>query len=275
MPKIKKCKLANGQEVYCRSKTDVDLLSRELLSDDNLYLRHGLAIQDGDCIIDVGANIGFFLLYLNRVLREGKVYAFEPIPEIQEVLHRNAEQHNHLNLRLFDCGLSRQAGEATFTYFPRTSVASTMYPDSSAAFRHNSRRFVLQEMRGRSHLLRAALAVTPEWLWFPLTEAIRRYFQATQQVTCELRRLSDIIREEHIDRIDLLKVDTEGAEEDVLAGLDPPDWERIRQAVVETHHGVESAMRMERLLRDRGFKTVREPAVPGVDHLHLVFARRE
>lgn len=275
MATIKKCKLAHGQEVFYRSKTDVALLSREFLADENLYLRHGLAIQDGDCIFDVGANIGFFLLHLNRVLRNGTVYAFEPIPEVHEVLQRNAERHNHLDLHLFECGLSGNEGEATFSYFPRTSVASTMYPDTSAEFRRDSRRFVLQEMRDRSGLLRAAVASTPEWLWFPLTEAIRRHFHATKQVQCRLRRLSDIIRDEAIEQIDLLKVDTEGAEEDVLQGIDPQDWPRIRQAVVEVHRGPASAERMECLLRDRGFKTVREQAVPGIDHLHLVFARRE
>ena len=116
--------------------------------------------------------------------------------------------------------------------------------------------------------------VTPGWFWFPLAELLRRFFQSSKQVTCQLRKLSDVIREQQIEAIDLLKVDTEGAEEDVLAGIEPEHWSRIRQAVVEVHHGKESLERMERLLRSYGFTTSSEPVVPGVDHLHVVYARR-
>ncbi len=108
----------------------------------------------------------------------------------------------------------------------------------------------------------------------PLCELLRRHYQASQQVTCQLRRLSDVIREEQLQVIDLLKVDTEGAEEDVLAGIDEEHWPLIRQAVVEVHQGPTSRDRMEAFLRNRGFQTVSEPVVPGVEHLHVVYATR-
>lgn len=274
MPTIKQCTLTNGQQVFYRSRFDVDILTREM-SQRPLYLRHGLQLQDGDCIIDVGANIGFFLLQLGRTLRYATVYAFEPVPQIFDVLERNAERHCPLTVQLFNCGLAQSNGTATFTYFPRTSVASTMYPDASAEFQRNSRRFVLSEMRSRSRLLRGLLACTPEWLWFPISESIRRYYQKTEQVTCTLRRLSEVIEEEQIGRIDLLKIDTEGAEEDVLLGIDPHHWDRMRQAVVEVHRGRDGLERVERLLHERGFSTVSESVLPGVEHLYLVYARRD
>jgi FkbM family methyltransferase len=261
-------------EVYYRSKVDVDILSRELLKDDNLYLRHGITLAPGSCVFDVGANIGFFMLFVNKLISEGKIIGFEPIPEVFEVLQLNAERHNKLALRLLNCGLSRQAGQAEFAYCPRTSVASTMFPDSSADYKRNSRQFVLEEIRNFHPALRWAVDCTPKWLWFLLTESLRAYYQSTKKVNCQLRRLSDVIREEQIEVIDLLKVDTEGAEEDVLAGIDADHWPRIRQAVVEVHHGPESLLRMQQLLQSHGFQTVSEPVVPGVEHLHVVYAKR-
>lgn len=261
-------------EVFFRSKVDVDILARELLKEDNLYLKNGITISEGDCIFDVGANIGFFLLFMNKLITSGRIYGFEPIPEVFEVLKLNADRHNQLTLKLYNCGLSKQSGQAQFAYFPRTSVASTMYPDNSAEYRSNSRQFVIEEMRLLHPLLRRVVDGTPSWLWFPLAEVLRRHYQSSQTVACQLRRLSDVIRDEQIEMIDLLKVDTEGAEDDVLAGIDAEHWPRIRQAVVEVHHGQESRIRMEQLLHSHGFKTVSEPVVPGVEHLHVVYASR-
>lgn len=274
MPGMKQIQLANGQTVFYRSKIDLDILSRELLSDDHLYLKHGIALHDGACVLDVGANIGFFLLSLNRILKRGRVLAFEPVPEIFEVLERNATAHNHLDTKLYACGLSKAPGQATFSYFPRTSVASTMYPDTSKEFKRNSRKFVRHEISSRNRLMRRLSAVTPEWFWYPLTETVRRFYHATRQVTCQLRTLSDIVDEENLECIDLLKVDTEGAEEDVLAGLSDGHWPRVQQAVVEVHKGIESLTRMEHFLQSRGFATTSEQVLPGVDHLHVIFALR-
>ena len=84
MPRIHECTLSNGRSIFFRSKVDVDILSRELLQDDNLYLRNGITISDGDCVFDVGANIGFFLLFLNQMASKGRIFCFEPIPDVFE-----------------------------------------------------------------------------------------------------------------------------------------------------------------------------------------------
>jgi hypothetical protein len=46
--------------------------------------------------------------------------------------------------------------------------------------------------------------------------------------------LSDAIREHHVNRIDLLKIDVEGAELDVLRGIERSHWLFIRQISMET-----------------------------------------
>jgi FkbM family methyltransferase len=273
MQVIKECTLGNGKRVYYRSKADVDVLSRELF-EDPIYLRHGLTLHDGAVVIDVGANIGFFLLGLAQRLKHASVYCFEPLRDTFEVLERNAADLGGLTTRLFNCGLSKSSGTAVFTYFPRMSVASTMYPDHSAEFRRDSRRFVLEELKYRSAGWRAVLATTPEWVWFPLTELVRRHYQKTREVTCELKRLSDVIADEEIECIDLLKVDTERAEVDVLNGIDSFHWNRIRQVIVEVHEGRPVVDQVVQLLEEHGFITVSEPTVPGLDQLFMIYARR-
>ncbi|CAN0151235.1 unnamed protein product, partial [Ectocarpus sp. 13 AM-2016] len=38
-----------------------------------------------------------------------------------------------------------------------------------------------------------------------------------------------------VDKIDLLKIDVEGAELDVLLGIEQQDWPKIKQVVAEVH----------------------------------------
>ena len=274
LAKAKRCRLPNGLEVVYSSKTFLDILWREIF-EENLYDRHGITLCDGDCVFDAGANIGFFVLYLNQVLKHGTVFAFEPIPETFELLKRNVERNNHLDARIFDCGLSDKPGTATFTYFPRTDVGSTMCPDRSPEFRRNSRKFVLEEMKNRGGLLKLAVLCTPSFLWWPVTELVRQYYHKTVQVTIPLRTISDIIDEYDVPQIDLLKVDVEGAEEHVLAGVRAEHWPRVRQVVVEIHRGDEGVARIDELLNRWGFATALERPFPNVEHLYLVYGTRQ
>ena len=48
-----------------------------------------------------------------------------------------------------------------------------------------------------------------------------------ERFACQLKTLSEVIRESQVERIDLLKVDVEKSELDVLAGIDEDDWPKI------------------------------------------------
>ena len=77
-----------------------------------------------------------------------------------------------------------------------------------------------------------------------------------------------------MERIDFLKVDTEGAEMNVLRGIREEHWPLIRQAVIEAHHGRESAEQIVSLLEQHGFETIVEQPSPSVEHLLVVYALR-
>src|SRR5262249_60403938 len=75
----------------------------------------------------------------------------------------------------------------------------------------------------------------PGFLVRPLLEQVIRRAVVTEHVECPMRTVSEIIREQQVPHIDLLKVDVEKAELDVLEGIEATDWPRIRQVVVEVH----------------------------------------
>jgi hypothetical protein len=50
-----------------------------------------------------------------------------------------------------------------------------------------------------------------------------------------LRRLSSVLDERGIDRVDLLKIDVQRAELDVLRGIDDRHWGMVRQVAMEVH----------------------------------------
>ena len=81
---------------------------------------------------------------------------------------------------------------------------------------------------------------------------------------CTVRTVSDIIAQLGLVRIDLLKIDIEGAEMDALHGIAESDWRRIRQLAMEISPGRKGSL--EKLigqLRARGFAKVTPESFTG------------
>jgi thioesterase domain-containing protein len=78
----------------------------------------------------------------------------------------------------------------------------------------------------------------------------------SEQFECHLRTVSEIISENEIERIDLLKIDVEKSELDVLKGIKDADWGRIKQVVIEVHDRAGQLQRVTRLLSSHGFNFV-------------------
>jgi hypothetical protein len=101
------------------------------------------------------------------------------------------------------------------------------------------------------------------WLrWFPpswrsrlIQNQLDKAFQ-TEQVTCQLRTISEILQEHKIDQINLLKIDVEKGELDVLLGIDTQDWQKIEQIVVEVHDLENRLEKITTLLREYGFSKI-------------------
>ena len=250
--------LPNGMVAVDLNKNETEFMYREIFQE-RTYLKHGISLDDGDCVFDVGANIGLFTLFISRTFRNARIYAFEPIPEVFKVLRLNTSLYG-LNAKLFECGLADQIRSETFTYYPHISMMSTRYADE-AQERDVLRSYVFNEQQpnARGEMLDEVLAMRLEG----------------KDVTCHLQTLSSILRDERLDRIDLLKIDVQKSEADVLAGIEHEDWPKIRQIVLEVHDIDDRLDKITSLLRERGFEVVAEQEQALANAcLYNVYARR-
>ncbi|TRZ92793.1 MAG: FkbM family methyltransferase [Dehalococcoidia bacterium] len=70
------------------------------------------AVKEGDTVIDIGANIGYFTVLLaNLVGPEGKVYAFEPDPRNFHLLQRTVERNGWSHVTIEQKAVSNKVGE--------------------------------------------------------------------------------------------------------------------------------------------------------------------
>lgn len=60
-------------------------------------------------------------------------------------------------------------------------------------------------------------------------------WQQQEKHECAMTTVSDIVQDNSLSKIDLLKIDVERAELDVLFGISRTDWRLISQVVLEVH----------------------------------------
>jgi len=240
------------------------------------YLRHGVEVSDGDCVFDVGANVGLFSIFLAQSRRGLKLFAFEPIQQTFSLLKRNVGAHlSGSQAKLFNYGLSSQRGTARFEYDRFLSPAATMYPkEVNGCVRPNTGmrdwakagaldlQSISKLSDRQAYLLLKALS-TPVLGWVVaafmivlLLGSIARKKVFLQRPECQLRTVSEMIREQQVNAIDLMKIDVEGSELDVIRGIEPEDWPKIRQFVVEVHDIDGRVEAMRSIFEHHGYRTV-------------------
>jgi natural product biosynthesis luciferase-like monooxygenase protein/FkbM family methyltransferase len=234
--------LPNGMEVAVLGDFQARLAYHEVF-EDRSYLQHGIELKDGDCVFDVGANMGFFTLFASLERRNLKIHAFEPIPPTRAALCANVELYG-LDVVVHDCGLGAVEEEVEFTFYPKISGLSGRYADP-AGDREATRKIMRGGLADRAPALTAGVAEGD------LDELLAAQF-ASERHACRVRTLSQVVRERGIGEIDLLKIDVERAELDVLRGIEDGDWPKIRQIAMEVD-GRENLEQVTALLAERGF----------------------
>ncbi|EPH43855.1 hypothetical protein STRAU_3083 [Streptomyces aurantiacus JA 4570] len=258
--------LPNGMTVFQQNKSETDFVYDEIFTHLE-YLRNGITIEDGDTVVDVGANIGLFTLFAGSRCPDARIYAFEPIPPVFDSLRRNVALHG-LNAKVYDCGLAAKATEETFTFYRHNTVIS-----SSVTTADQAHDLVRSYLRNQEELTDGGQDDTAG---DELVDAVVDARLDSEQFTCRLRTLSEIIAEERIGRIDLLKIDVENAEYEVLKGIHWRDWPKIRQLVVELHDVDGQLEKVVTLLKALGYAVVCEQGNRLLRNttLYNVYARR-
>ncbi|KAF3886569.1 MULTISPECIES: FkbM family methyltransferase [Nostocales] len=229
---FKKLTLPNNLECYYLGKEETEYIYSEIFTEQQ-YIRNGIAINEGNCIFDVGANIGLFSLFINKLQKKVKIYAFEPVREIFEILQANIRLHSVANISLFNYGLSSQnKADVLFTFYPNMAGNSTIKPIEK-----------LEQRKVMTSLLNE--------------EKVKYLFQS-QLVKGEVKTLSSIVNDLNIRSIDLLKIDVEGEEYQVLQGINQSDWKKIKQVVIEVHAREGRLERIQEILTNNEFNVVVE-----------------
>ncbi|HEU4731248.1 MAG TPA: amino acid adenylation domain-containing protein [Kofleriaceae bacterium] len=255
--------LPNGLLVAEMNRGESEFVYRELFEADAAD-RHGIVVPDDACVFDVGANIGLFSLWVASRCADPVIYAFEPIPAVRRALELNAALHG-LRGRRFDLALGARAGVERFTYYPRNSILSGRLAST------DQERALLRTVTRNQGAARGEPAPASDRELEPLVGELL----ASEQVECRIARLSDVLADERIAHIDLLKIDVERSERDVLAGIADADWPRIRQVIVEVHDTGGALAEVIALLEARGFRVAWEQDAPlAGTELYSVYARR-
>ncbi|GEM_PF-886567 len=261
--------LPSGHRVAGLNLNETEYVFNEIFVD-QVYSRDGIVLPPDAVVLDVGANIGLFSLFVASRAPSARIVAFEPLEPIRRRLVSNLERYAP-QVRVCGIGLSDREREETFTYYPGYSTFSGQsgYADAGGE-REVIRRYLSNQAEGEdsAHLL---LDNIDEILDDRLRAEAHR---------CHLRRLDQVIRELDLSRIDLLKIDVQRAEMDVLLGLDAETFGRIAQIVMEVHDKRDGATagrveQLRELLGRHGFEVeIRQDALlEGTDRYNCYAVR--
>ena len=140
-------------------------------------------IKRGDIIFDVGANIGELTLLFSRFAENGQVHSFEPTPTTFEKLSSIIKCTNNTNIKLNNLAVSNKSGFIHFNIYEEEFAAwNTMANRPLGAYGIN--------------------VIPPKSVIIPTVS------------------IDDYCSENGIEKIDLLKIDVEGAELNVLKGAE-------------------------------------------------------
>jgi phthiocerol/phenolphthiocerol synthesis type-I polyketide synthase E len=257
-------RLPNGMDIFHQNEGETKHFYEDIFAHRS-YVKHGIRIPANGTVFDVGGNIGLFTLFAANEAPTAQIYTFEPAPPLFAILSKNVQTRG-AKAELFNMGLSNREAEAPFTFYPQSSGMSSFYPDKA------EERHVLSTIMDNQRKL--GMTETDQVL-----ERGDEYFDVRLRAvdfTARLRRVSDIIRERGVERIDLMKVDVQKAELEVLEGIDEADWPKFQQIVLEVHDVDGRANHVASLLRDRGFSVIVEQDTLYVGtNIHNIYAVRE
>jgi FkbM family methyltransferase len=262
--------LANGLQLWAPNAFEAQTLYREIFVD-RQYAANDITLEPGAVIFDVGANVGMFSIAMMQRYPGARIHAFEPIPDLFEILSRNLTEHVPTAVRR-NVGLGGRAGTARFAFDRYSTFSASAHPEVfktrislfdyaaasiDAAHRVTPSAVTARLLAGLDHPVTRPLVLAFMVPVLAGLELRKRLF--LRECECELDTLSAALATSGEDAVDLVKIDVEGAEEEVLAGVNDSDWPRLRQLVVEVHDVDGRLDRMTRRLKQLGYAVRVEP----------------
>ena len=258
--------LEDNTKLNCISRLEAQMLDIHIAG----YLNDSIKIQEGDTIIDIGANIGLLGHRLSQKYENIKIIALEPIPSIYNILQENIKLSNNKKYIALPYGISDKNESMEIVYFPNSTPMSTFNPDL-----WNDNKQLLLAFTG-------TMKNAPKmWWWAKFVPSIfypiivHWLKKGSRNIKCKLKTLSTIIEENSLDKIDLLKIDCEGNELKVIDGIDSKHWGIIKQIVVEVHNVNNRYDYIAGILQKEGFKltTLKEESLKETNLVNIYGSR--
>ncbi|MEM8908467.1 MAG: FkbM family methyltransferase, partial [Bacteroidota bacterium] len=253
--------LEKGIKAFTLNKSESLFAYNEIFTE-QAYLINGISLQPGDVVFDVGANVGMFSMFVSLHYPGSEIYAFEPLPPTFEIMNSNCLIYGHqAKIKAYKAGLSDKNQKVIFTHYPDNSMLSGRYGnlEEDKSYVRNVLERQLRDEEDQDTDIQI------------LVEKTMNY----EEYECQLLSLSEVIEENNIQQIDLLKVDVERSELDVLMGIKPEHWPRIKQIVIEVHDDGNSLDKVKEFLDTYGYNYLveQEDLLVGT-HLYNIYATR-
>ncbi len=236
--------LPNGISIQQANPHETASLFKQIFVD-HLYFQNGISLPANALVIDGGANIGLFTLYVLQHHPTATVVAVEPAPETFQILQANAARFR--TAILLNCALGRDDGTVPFTYFPNVTCASGLYDAEDLGRFENIARSLIAKSEKTLDALRGPQG--RELLDYLVAERLKR-----QTMLVSVRSLNTLIDSTGIRHINLLKLDVEGKEYEVLQSIRSEHWAMIDQLVIEVHDAPLTLSPLEELLWKHDFE---------------------
>ncbi|MEO6702851.1 MAG: FkbM family methyltransferase [Jatrophihabitantaceae bacterium] len=189
------------------SRSETDYLYREIVLD-RIYHTNQIA-ERPRLVVDVGANIGLFALYAAASWQPECIICLEAIPDVRDLLRRNLARNvtGPTEILVPDVAAGACDGAEDFIFYPGYSMMSGRYADPDADF-------------GMVHTYAVGQLddQADQELLADIDELLRPRF-AFEHRQVRVAPLSEICAAAGRSTIDVLKIDVEGDETAVLAGL--------------------------------------------------------
>ncbi|HEY8461039.1 MAG TPA: FkbM family methyltransferase [Blastocatellia bacterium] len=245
--------LPNGRIFRLWTKGD-DWISNEIFwkgwngfESDTSPLFYELAAES-KVIFDVGAHVGYYSILAGLANPASRVYAFEPLPRAAHRFRKNLNENKLDNVELIQCAVGASPGDAPFYCVPDESGG---IPSSS----------------GLSSL------------FFERPDFVK--LGVSPRMKAQVISLDDFVMERRIDRVDLVKIDTESTEPDVLRGMSAILKRDRPNLIFEVLPGLGADEKIDEILRplDYGYylltdKGAQERSRIKADQLHRNYLAR-
>jgi FkbM family methyltransferase len=245
-PAPKLIDVAEDLRMYGTSAIDVRFLYKEIFECGSY---RNVVLPEHPFIVDAGANVGVFTLFMKRLHPDAEILAFEPVPEVAEAARLNVEHFDLDRVTVHTVALGEaDVAARTLRHYPlRPSGSSVSLTDQTG-------------LKVRS----------ADWAPTRLNERMYR----GREIDVEVARLSAFLRDDQ--RIDLLKIDVVGAELDVFAGLDETHWPLVDYIIVDAQNVDGRLDEVRMVLETHGFtfELTQNSAAAGDGLNFLIHGRR-